>query len=134
MMDNKKLAGVFFAVVLMAVLFVEGSILRALVDCGYGMAELPKTTLVYLKISKGFTTDKSAEDGMIEFIGSSKDNYEELFEKKGYRRMYSLDGMDHYGEKDGEDYDFAVSCTEKNSWFAVYRISEDYPIEDLSSK
>ena len=72
--------------------------------------------------------------GMIEFIGSSKDNYEDLFETTGYRRMYSFDGMDHYGEKDGEDYDFAVSCTEKNSWFAVYRISEDYPIEDLSSK
>ncbi|WP_139199745.1 hypothetical protein [Ruminococcus albus] len=134
MMDNKKLAGVFFAVILMAVLFVEGSILRALVECGYGMAELPKTTLVFLKISKGFTPDGHAEDGMVEFIGSSKDTYEEYFDKKGYRRMYSLDGVDHYGKTDGDDYDFAISCTEKNSWFAVYKISEDYPIEDFSSK
>lgn len=131
MMDNKRIAGVIFAVILMAVLFVEGSILRALVDCGYGMAELPKTTLVFLGISKGFTTDDSTEDDMSVFIGSSKDIYGEYFEKKGYRRVYDLDGVDHYSKKDGEDYDFAFSCTEKNTWFGVYKISEDHPIEDF---
>lgn len=129
MMDNKRIAGVIFAVILMAVLFVEGSILRALVDCGYGMAELPKTTLVFLGISKGFTTDDSTEDDMSVFIGSSKDIYGEYFEKKDYHKVYDLDGVDYYGK--GEDSDFGISCTEKNTWFGVYKISEDHPIEDF---
>lgn len=128
-MEKKRIVGVVFAVILMIVLFVEGSILRALVDCGYGMSELPKTTLVFLKISKGFTTDRSPRDEKIEFIGSSKDNYSEYFKKKGYHLVYDMDGVKYYGK--GDDSDFGIAVEEKNRWFAVYKISEDHPIEDL---
>lgn len=128
-MEKKRIFGVVFAVILMVVLFVEGSILRELVNCGYGLAELPKTTMVFLKMNKGFTVSNRSEDGKIEFIGSSKDNYGDYFSKKGYHLVYDMDGVKYYGK--GEDSDFGIAVKEKNSWFAVYKISEDHPIEDI---
>lgn len=128
-MENKRVLGVVLAVILMAVLFIEGSILRELINCGYGLAELPKTTMVFLHISSGFTTDKRPEDEQIEFIGRSRDFYDEYFEKKGYHKVYDLDGVDYYGK--GEDSDFGIKAVGKNKWFAVYKISEDHPIEDF---
>ena len=136
-MKAKKIRKISFVLLLLFTvffLFSEISIYRNLKRYGYGMNELPETTLVYFHISKGFTVENDNQNSV--FIGRHSYIYEDVFDNKGYYEAdrMGLDGF--YQKKDEENnnhvFDFCITSTRDwCHWFRVYRLSDGYTIEDF---
>ncbi|WP_028510076.1 hypothetical protein [Ruminococcus sp. NK3A76] len=121
--------------ILIALFFVltEACILYYLKSYGYGIKELPQTTLVYFHLSEGFSVDDSGR-----FIGRhSYSFYNELFEEKGYYKSDQM-GLDLFYKKTGNKnddhhHDFVLSCcNEWCHWFRLYDLTDDMRIEDFT--
>ena len=135
MKKTKKILICIMAIISVLFIIVEFSIYTNLRAYGYGLSELPKTTLVYLRISKGFTV--STDERCSTFIGRHSYIYDDLFKEKGYYE-YDQMGMDYFYRKDDKvyssdnRYEFCVMLTDDwCHWFRVYKIDADYKIENF---
>jgi len=123
----KKIILVLF--ILVAVFFVgtELCIMKYLKEYGYGIKELPQTTMVYFNLSKGFTVERTDDNHSV-FIGRSNYIYDKVFDRKGYYESDRM-GLDGFYSKKGEGrednyHDFSiVSSNDWCHWFRVYEIS-----------
>ena len=119
--------------ILIAAFFIltECCIYYYLKSYGYGIKELPQTTLVYFHLSKGFSVGDSGD-----FIGRHSDIYVELFEENGYF-MSEQQGLVKYfkkAENKNDDYhhDFDLFYSyDWCHWFRVYDLGGDRKIEDF---
>ncbi len=125
-------------IILFSIFFIatELCIMKYLKEYGYGIKELPQTTMVYFRLSNGFTVGQT-EKGANIFIGRSDYIYDEVFEKKGYYEADRM-GLDGFYNKVGEikenDYTFDFWISSTNDWchwFRIYYISKNYPIENF---
>ena len=138
MIKKKVLKYILVISLIMVIAFVllnEYCMLGYLESYGFGIKELPRTNLVFLGISKGFTV--SSDEDWTTFIGRHDYIYEDLMEKNGY---YECDRMGEAGfyskiseERTNEfDHDFCiVSQNDWCFWFRVYSINNGYRIEDF---
>ncbi len=137
-MKSKKLKKfVLTLIVLFSLFFIatEVCIMKYLKEYGYGIKELPQTTLVYFRLSNGFTVGET--DSQTIFIGRSEYIYDKLFEKNGYYESDGM-GMDLFYSKIGEikennhTYDFRIYLSDDwCHWFRIYYIGKNYPIENF---
>ena len=116
-------------------IFVEIFIYMNLKSYGYGLKELPKTTLVYFHLSNGFTV--RTEENYTVFIGRHSYIYDDVLHEKGYYASEQM-GMDHFYRIEGKEYsgdnvhEFCISDTNDwCHWFRVYHMSSKRKIEDL---
>ena len=137
-MKSKKLKKfVLTLIVLFSLFFIatEVCIMKYLKEYGYGIKELPQTTLVYFRLSNGFTVGET--DSQTVFIGRSDYIYDKLFEKNGYYESDRM-AMDGFYSKIGEikennhTYDFRIYLSDDwCHWFRIYYIGKKYPIESF---
>ncbi|MDE6672040.1 MAG: hypothetical protein K2K16_07560 [Ruminococcus sp.] len=137
-MKSKKLKKfVLTLIVLFSLFFIatEVCIMKYLKEYGYGIKELPQTTMVYFRLSNGFTVGET--DSQTIFIGRSDYIYDKLFEKNGYYEADRM-AMDGFYSKIGEikennhTYDFLISSSDDwCHWFRIYYIGKKYPIESF---
>lgn len=137
-MKSKKLKKfVLTLIVLFSLFFIatEVCIMKYLKEYGYGIKELPQTTMVYFRLSNGFTVGET--DSQTIFIGRSDYIYDKLFEKNGYYEADRM-AMDGFYNKIGEikennhTYDFLISSSDDwCHWFRIYYIGKKYPIENF---
>lgn len=139
-MKRIRLKNVFLALLVLCFvffIFTELCILKYLREYGYGIKELPQTTLVYFRLSKGFTVGTNEVNQANIFIGRSEYIYEDVFEKNGYYEAdrMGLDGFYHAKDevKENENtHGFMIYSTRDwCHWFRIYQISRDYPIENF---
>ncbi|MBR1764525.1 MAG: hypothetical protein IJ746_03940 [Ruminococcus sp.] len=115
-------------------LLTEVCIYTYLREYGYGMKELPRTTLVYFHLNNGFTVKE--KNGESTFIGRNAIIYEDMLEDRGYKKVDQM-GIDLFYKKgdasdDGRRYDFnLVIGNEGCHWFRLYYLSNGYTIEEL---
>ena len=130
-MERKGVIGLIITLAVLAFATVEIMMMRSLSKMGYGLSELAGTTGVFYRVSRGFSVGDSADGKMTVFIGRKNNDYGEFFESKGYKKIYELDGKIYYGESDKES-DFAFCETDDTcTWYTVYEISKDHPIESF---
>ncbi|MBR1593050.1 MAG: hypothetical protein IJ666_08620 [Ruminococcus sp.] len=137
-MKSKGLKKFLSAVLIIFIFFFiisEIFIYKYLKSYGYGTKELPKTTLVYFQLSKGFTVDE--EENYSVFIGRHSYIYDDFLNKKGYYKSDQMGLVYSYREENksySSDNIHAFSITASNDWchwFRVYRIGGGYKIEDF---
>lgn len=95
MIKKKVLKYILIISLILVIAFVllnEYCMLGYLESYGFGIKELPRTNLVFLGISKGFTV--SSDEDWTTFIGRHDYIYEDLMEKNGY---YECDRMGDAG-------------------------------------
>lgn len=133
----RKIKKIFVVLLILSVVFFIGTelcIMKYLKKYGYGIKELPQTTLVYFHMSKGFTVER-VDDSHTFFIGRSDYIYDKVFDKKGYFESDMM-GTDIFYSKKGEykednHYDFSIYLSDDwCHWFRVYEIGR-YTIEDF---
>lgn len=133
----RKIKKIFVVLLILFVVFFIGTelcIMKYLKEYGYGIKELPQTTLVYFHMSKGFTVER-IDDSHTVFIGRSDYIYDKVFDKKGYFESDMM-GMDIFYSKKGEykednHYDFSIFLSDDwCHWFRIYEIGK-YTIEDF---
>ncbi|MBQ9543472.1 MAG: hypothetical protein IJJ76_06780 [Ruminococcus sp.] len=130
-MEKKGFLGLVVTLIIVGLALIEVMMVKSLSDMGYSASELWGATKVFYNISRGVTVDSSSDGKMSVFIGRKKNDYDKYFEDKGYKKVYELDGSVYYGKSDKES-DFAIKETSKTcTWFTIYEISEDYPIESF---
>lgn len=120
--------------ILIALFFVltEACILYYLKSYGYGIKELPQTTLVYFHLSEGFSVGDSGC-----FIGRHSDIYTELIEDKGYYCSDQMGLVKYFkmDENKNEDYHHDIVITYTDDWcpwFRVYYFDDNVRIEDFT--
>ena len=116
-------------------IFVEYFIYKNLKSYGYGVKELPQTTLVYLHLSDGFTV--STEGNHSVFIGGHSYIYDDLLLKKDYYKSDQM-GLVYSYRKEGKNYQAdnvhefqIIAFNDWCHWFRVYGMSGGYKIEDF---
>lgn len=80
----RKIKKIFVVLLILFVVFFIGTelcIMKYLKEYGYGIKELPQTTLVYFHMSKSFTVER-VDDSNTVFIGRSDYIYDKVFDKK----------------------------------------------------
>ena len=130
-MEKKGFLGLIVTLIIVGLALIEIMMVKSLSDMGYSASELWGATKVFYNISRGVTVDSSSDGKMSVFIGRKKNDYDKYFEDKGYKKIYELDGKEYYG-KNSDQSDFAIEETDKTcTWFTIYEISEEYPIESF---
>ncbi|MBR1750452.1 MAG: hypothetical protein IJ740_06135 [Ruminococcus sp.] len=128
----KKLLMIIAVIIAAFFIFTELCIYYYLKTYGFGIKELPQTTLVYFHLSTGFVAEEN--DDMKTVIGGhSIDAIEDKLEKDGYY-MYEQMGLDQFYKKnENKDkpnhYDLWISCgNEWCHWFRVYYTDKDFEL------
>lgn len=137
-MKTKKVKRILIIIlIVLAILFilVEFFIYKNLKSYGYGVKELPKTTLVYLHLSDGFTVDTEGNHSV--FIGRHSYIYDDLLQKKGYYKSDQM-GLVYSYRKEGKNYNannvhefYITASNDWCHWFRLYGIGGGYKIEDF---
>ncbi|SEL50723.1 hypothetical protein SAMN02910353_02767 [Ruminococcus sp. YRD2003] len=129
----KRILIISLTVLAFLLILVEYFIYENLKSYGYGVKELPETTLVYLHLSDGFTV--STEENHSVFIGRHSYIYDDLLQKKGYYKSDQM-GLVYSYRKEGKDYkadnvhEFHITASNDwCHWFRVYDMSGGYKIE-----
>lgn len=124
-------------IILFSIFFIatELFIMKYLKEYGYGIKQLPKTTLVYFHLSKGFTVSTEGKHSI--FIGRDSYIYDDFLQKKGYYKSDQM-GLVYAYRKEGKDYsadnvhEFHITASNDwCHWFRVYGIGGGYKIEDF---
>ena len=134
----------FFSVlaIIFGVCFVifEIQIYKCLKEYGYGINQLPKTSLVYFGIINGFTVSSDGDQSKFigrsdsSILGSLFEDYNDIFEKHGYRLKDRLGSGFAYCKKGSNDDQAAFYFVKQRvwcRWFRVYSLSHGYKIEDF---
>lgn len=110
--------------------FTEINIYRNLKTYGYGASELVPATLVYMRLSDGYTVE--CENGMSEYIGRhDSDHYDTLMSSNGYDCVDRMGRVTIYQKEDRQQI---IEATDDwCHWFRVYKMDSGHQIEDFEA-
>ena len=118
------------AMAIIFAIFTEINIYKNLKAYGFGASELVPATLVYMRLSDGYTV--VSENGTSEYIGRhDQGHYDTLMSSNGYECIDRMGRVTIYQKEDRQQI---IEATDDwCHWFRVYKMDNGNQIEDFEA-